>query len=127
MSDIPSREVGEFNSAVEYLIRINEAFRLCGDASASMNSYLWVQALSVLFRELSTKMSKDELSNMLPELRGLMDSTSNVKARFTNKINEDLYWKCFNFELFLRRVYKEAGLEMKFKADASSVLMDGGR
>jgi len=119
------RQEAEFNSAFEYLNRINSTLALAGESKYSMDSYGWASSLSILFAELSTKMTKKELADNLPELKDLLRITSNTSIK--GKISFDLYWRLFNFELFLRRVFKDSGLEMKFKEDSRGVLLGGGK
>lgn len=119
------RVQAEFNSALEYLRRINECFSLCTVARMTMNSYLWASSISSLFAELSTQMKKEEIESKKPEIQYLLSVSSNKNTRF-NHINTQLYWRLFNFELWLRQIYKDSGLEMKIKPDASNILFKGG-
>jgi hypothetical protein len=118
------RKQAEFNSALEYLRRINTYFELCGMASMNMNSYLWANTLSCLFRELSTQMSVDEVKVRRAELEWLLQTTSSKRVRLS-RIGDGVYWKLVDFELFLRKVFKDSGLEMKMKQDAKSILFKG--
>ena len=122
---IEERIQGEFNSAFEYLRRISVAFEICNDGSTSMNASLWIQGLVVAFKELSTKMRSEELTNKLMELKALVEITSSNKNGKLS-IDAPIYWRIFHFELFLRRVFAEAGLEMKHKPDANHILFTGG-
>jgi hypothetical protein len=116
---------GEFNSAFEYLRRISVAFEICNEGSTNMNAGLWCQGLVVAFKELSTKMKGQELNDKMPELKSLVELTTNSrKGRVC--IDASVYWRLFLFELFLRRVFAEAGLEMKHRPDANRILFQGG-
>jgi hypothetical protein len=120
------RVQGEFNSALEYLRRISVAFEACNEASSNMDAGLWGQALVVAFKELSTKMKKDELETKQKELQELISITTAIKGRSRHSIPTGVYWRLFNFELFLRSVFNEAGLEMKNRADPGNILFGGG-
>lgn len=120
------RVQGEFNSALEYLMRISRALEMANEGSATMNGHLWIQGLTIVFKELSTKMKPEELLKRMDELKLLTDLVSNYKGRHNATISTEIYWKLFNFELYLRRVFAEAGLEMRLKPDVNRILFQGG-
>lgn len=117
---------GEFNSAFEYLRRISVAFEICNEGSTAMNGGLWVQGLMVAFKELSTKMkSEQELKEKQEELKELIDLTTSSRNH-RNSLDQNTFWRLFDFELFLRRVFSEAGMEMKTRPDTNTILFRGG-
>lgn len=115
----------EFNSSLEYLRRINEAFELANFAQANLNGFLWVEALAILFKEFSTQMKADEISKGLLELNLLVRAGTGGRGK-GGSIPEDFYWRLFSFELMLRRVYKDSGLEMKYSDEIKGILFKGG-
>ncbi len=125
--EFTDRIQGEFNSALEYLTRISRAFEMCNEASASMNGNLWIQGLTIVFKELSTKMKPEELLKRMDDLKEITNSVTSYKGRHNATITSEIYWKLFNFELYLRRVFAEAGLEMKVKPDVNRILFKGGQ
>jgi len=116
-----TRDQSEFNMAVSYLNRLNTLFYACDYASIELDGYLWFHCLLALFRELSTEMKEDEISN-------LMDSITNMNQHIIqmmevksetgrNEIPPNLYIMLNNFELKIRRILKESGLQTKMKDD----------
>ena len=120
------REKSDFNMAVSYLNRLNTLFYTADEASMTHNIYQWFNALLNLFRELSTEMKEDELKEKREEAEDIFKDV-NKHVEEMNKtgiaqVTPELYWKLHNFELFLRRILKEAGLQMKMAEDARKAL-----
>lgn len=115
------REKAEFNDALGYLTRINNLFYIADAASMNLNAYQWFHALMALYRELSTKMNQEELES-LNTLRNKCAELVNKQLRnprniATNIMQPELYNELDKFELRLRKIYKDSGLEMKFSED----------
>jgi len=118
MGNEQEREKSEFNSAVQYLNRLNELWFECNVYSRSMALDSWVKTLNRLFNELSTEMNKEEEKDKLVELQDLF-SEALGKKDLRNRTNSTLYWKINNFELWLRNIMKDSGLQQKMKEDTS--------
>lgn len=113
------REQAEFNDAFNYVGRINLWFHEANLASSQLDAYRWFHSLNVLFRELSTFTKKGEVESFKTDLAAISKKIHNwqvVSRKRGNVLNTDLYQMLNDFELKLRRVYSESGLQMK-KAD----------
>ena len=124
MSD---RSQSEFNMAVSYLNRLNALFYMADDAAIELDVYNWSHTLMAIFRELSTEMKEEEVQRFNEEAHSIQDEVSrkigNYNRTGTNKgIEPELYKKIHNFELKLRRILKEAGLQNKMLDDAGAAL-----
>lgn len=113
------RNVSEFNMSVSYLNRLNQWFYLAGESSLKLDSFNWFHALTLLFRELSTEMKADEIKKKrdeIPNLNGKVVKNQLACMR-TKKISipKDLWFELFDFELFLRKVCKDSGLQIKMR------------
>ena len=120
------REKSDFNMAVSYLNRLNTLFYTADEASMTHNIYQWFNALLNILRELSTEMKEDELESKKKEAKDIFADV-NKHVEDMNKsglaqVTPELYWKLHNFELFLRGVLKESGLQMKMAEDARHAL-----
>ena len=114
----------QFNSAFVFLNRLEYLFSECADSRYKVNAFMWVESLACLFAELCNYMKPDDKDSKLIELWSLKDSLKvNVSKR---GMNSDFYKRLFSFELWLRKVKNDAGLEMPVKDDAGSVLFKGG-
>lgn len=119
------RTQSEFNSAVSYLNRINYIFTLCDEMSLSLDVNGWFHMLLCLYRELSTMMKKPEMEkvdNMIIELNPRIEEFNDEQRRGNTDVNINLYNQLHKFELYLRTIYKETGLQMKMSDDASKAL-----
>jgi hypothetical protein len=116
-----TRQQAEFNMAVSYLNRLNAFFFLTDEASAKVNAYDWYHNLMVLFRELSTEMKQEEINKWqkLSETLNVevMKAYEDGVKTGVQRITPTLYFKLHNFEIELRRVLKESGLQHKVKED----------
>jgi hypothetical protein len=121
MGEGSGRAQSEFNMAISYLNRLNGLFYLCDEYSMGMDAYNWMMTLVTLFRELSTHMKEQEIEERKTQLKQLFEMINKHNQsimRGKTGINEELYWKLSDFELFIRRVLKESGLETKMQNDA---------
>jgi hypothetical protein len=121
------REQSEFNSAISYLNRINLLFYQANEASMNLDGFGWFHSLMAIYRELSTEFKPDELEKFQSEknrLANLLNHSISLQNRGRSRgFPQELYDGLDNFELELRRVMKESGLQMKMKEDASHALM----
>jgi len=120
------RDQSEFNMAVSFLNRLNGLFYVCDDASMSMNINDWFQSLVVIFRELSTEMKEAEITIKNNDIK-LIFGKVNRHIDQSNKrgqmgISKELYWDLHEFELFLRKILKDSGLQQKMKDSAFDAL-----
>lgn len=117
------REQSEFNMAFSYLNRLNAWFYMAAEAAMKLDSYGWFQALVVIFRELSTEMKDEELENKNKKIKLLNEQVvKNQILCFNTKnimIPHELWFELHTFELGLRRVMREAGLQQKLKEQFS--------
>jgi len=114
----------EFNSAFVFLNRLEFLFSECAESRFNIDAFKWVESLSCIFAELSNYMKDDDRVIRLSELFVLKDTLrGNVTKRGMNSV---YYKSLFDFELWLRKVKKDAGLEMRFKGDATNILFKGG-
>lgn len=120
------REQSEFNSAISYLNRINFLFYQADEASMNLDGYQWFHSLMALYRELSTEFKPEELE-IFRQKKEQLSQILNKSIMLQNKgrsrgFPQELYNGLDDFELELRRVMKESGLQMKMKEDAGVAL-----
>lgn len=116
----------EFNMEFSYFNRLNYLLYGCNAAAISLDIYAWYHSLAALFRELSAEMpdkDKDEWQIELISINQLVSNHLNMAQRGLNRISPDLYVRLHNFELFLRKILKDAGLQHKKKMGAGQALM----
>ena len=121
-----NREIADFNDAIGYLTRINNHFLKADISSANLDIYNWFHALMVLYRELSTKMTPKELEDSEIESQKLSEVVnkfvSNPRNNIQPRVTPELYNKLHRFEIKLRLIYKNSGLEMRFQEDPNRAL-----
>ena len=121
------REKAEFNMAVSYLNRLNGLFYAADDAAIRLDIFAWFHVLTAIYREISTEMGQTERDRCDQEI---MDMNSMVMGQFKNqrqpamKIRPEIYMRLHAFELKLRQVMKDSGLQMKTMSDASKALFE---
>lgn len=115
------RDQSEFNMAFSYLNRLNNLFYLADNASIDLDPHTWLQTLITIFREISTEMKQEEIEEKTKKMMEI-----NVMVRKTIKdstrtgrvdMNQELYKELHIFELDLRQVMKQSGLQLKMKED----------
>lgn len=115
------RQQSEFNMAVSYLNRLNQWFYLGGEARLKLDSFNWFHALVLIFSELSTEMTGEEIqkqNKVIMELnRDVVVNTQYCANTKQISIPSELWEKLHKFELFLRKVMKESGLQTKMKEE----------
>ncbi len=124
-SESGGRTQSEFNSAVSYLNRINYIFTVCDEMSMSLDVNGWFHMLLCLYRELSTMMKKPEMDavdKMISELNPRIGEFNDEQRRGNTDVDINFYNQMHRFELYLRSIYKETGLQMKMSDDASKAL-----
>lgn len=113
------REQAEFNMSVSYLNRLNYWFYMADDASSKLDGYAWYHSLVVLFRELSTEMKEKEIEEWNTKIfvtnKDVISNQAFCNRAKKNSISPNLYKELHLFEMFLRRVLKESGLQVKMK------------
>jgi hypothetical protein len=117
------RDKSEFNSSFSYLNRINVLFLTADENAMQLNMYNWYHALLALFRELSTEMNEEELNSFTKESdkinQLLMEHMSKLSATGYADVNPQLYNSLHVYELKLRMIMKEAGLQQKVMEDGT--------
>lgn len=128
MSDNKSdnRDQSEFNMAVSWLNRLNALFYTSDQAAIELDSHAWFHTLLALFRELSTEMKDAEITKKQKEIEDINKAISkqikDYERTGKKEINSDLYMKLHNFELFIRGILKDSGLQNKIKDNAMDAL-----
>jgi hypothetical protein len=121
-----TRDKAEFNMAVSYLNRINILLSSCDQASMSLDIYSWFHSLLATYRELSTWMKEDEITNFNDKILKVNPQITQVYKRIGRsgnvEIPNDLYMELHNMELVLRHVANKSGLMMKIADDAFNAL-----
>lgn len=116
-----SREQHEFNMAVSYLNRLNEWFYRSFEYSTRLDAFNWYHTLVGLFRELSTEMKEKEINQWNEEIQKLNDmvvyNQRVCSQKKTLMIPKELWLQLHKFDLFLRKVLRESGLQAKIKED----------
>lgn len=121
------RAAAEFNMAISYLNRLNQWFYLAGESRLKLDSFNWFHALTLLFSELSTEMEPEEIEEKNKEILKLNTLVVKNQQFCMNakkiSIPPQLWLQLHKFELFLRKVMKESGLQMKMKDDPRRAIL----
>lgn len=119
----------EFNYAISFLNRINAEFYICANAKMTLDVKSWLDSLVVIYTELTNfikKYKQSDQDKMRKELQSLYAEVNKSVADFnkkpTHKVAPELFWKLVDFEIWLRDVFGEAGLETKLVEDATKAL-----
>lgn len=120
------REQSEFNSALSYLNRLNAYLYQCDEASMNLDVYSWFHTLLILYRELSTEMTTEEIKDFKirkDQLNSMISNHIYKRNRgYSSNLSSELYDSLHDFEIDLRKVMKTTGLQLKMKEDASRSL-----
>jgi hypothetical protein len=121
-----NRQQAEFNFAISYLGRLNYWFYVAGFSSAELDSFNWFCSLMNIYRELSTEMTPDEITKFDSEIVKINDliiqDQKIISKKGTPYISQQLYLILHKFELDLRKITKDSGIQMKMKDDALTAL-----
>lgn len=120
------REQSEWNGALEYLHRIDLALQAAGIAAINLDLYSWLHNLKLFYREISSVMKPTEKEELYEEGEHLSNQINiYLKRKQIQKmirINPELIKSLELFEIKLRTIYKESGLQMRLTEDASRAL-----
>lgn len=121
MSELQTREQSEFNMAVSYLNRLNALFYLADQSAIDLNTHSWFHSLCAIFRELSTELKEEEKKKAKETIQRINTKLSKGNDPMRG-IHPDLYMELHDFEVYLRGILKEAGLQNKKVDDAMRAL-----
>lgn len=111
------RAQSEFNMAVSYLNRLNALFYAVIDARLNLDAHNWFYALAALEGELSTEMKPEEITafeKTEQRINNLLVKQAQKNLRSgRQEIDVELYQELRGFELSLRKIMKDAGLQNK--------------
>ena len=123
---IDERQKSEFSGDVSYLNRLNYYFFLAGMAAIDLDAYGWYHTLRVLFRELSTEMKPEEITKWNTKAKGINNKLSKQLEDNLNsgnvEISPELYEGLNEYELFIRSILKDSGLQNRMKEGAGTAL-----
>lgn len=121
-----TRAQSEFNMAVSYLNRLNALFYAADDAAMSLDMHGWYHAVMGIYRELSTEMKDDEIKEMdtfANKVHELMVENDKRNQRFKRQeVSAEVYQKMHEFEMKVRKILKQAGLQNKLVENALHAL-----
>lgn len=127
MVNVSERDTSEFNMAISYLNRLNNLFYEADRAAIELEAFTWFNVLLALYRELSTEMKEKEIEEFNKKIMNINNqiSKNNKLIMKTGQlsIQKELYLDLHNFELYLRKVCKVSGLQLKMKEDPTKALM----
>lgn len=110
------RDKSEFNDSLGYLARLNMVLFSCLQSRVNLDASKWFYSLEGLGVELSTEMNEEELKR-LDEFSTktiiLIEVWNKKKEKGTIKVSQELYQKLNEHERFLRKIYKDAGLQQR--------------
>jgi hypothetical protein len=117
----PTREQSEFNMAVSFLNRLNGLSNAINIAKMTLDANVWLSALICLYSELTTEMKDNEIEDGKKEIRNLKEMVAqntayNMRCK-RMEVSDELFFKLLDFELRLRKVIRESGIQMKIKDD----------
>jgi len=121
------REKSEFNQAISKLNRINLYIIEAGIARTDpINVSKWIQSLINIFLELSTKMKPSEkqlYKEKMFRLKHTANKITNVRIKNNMiKIPAEFYNEMIEFELSMRDIMREAGLDDRLIGEDGGVL-----
>ena len=115
------REQSEFNDSIGLLKRINIQLFYCWKARTEKNILVWFDALNSLSLELCNYIKKDEMEAfekfILENQTNIMTIAGQNSKSGNNQIPFNLFMSLRTWEIKLRNVYNESGLESKKKED----------
>jgi hypothetical protein len=118
MPESEAKEQSEFNDALGYLRRINGCLFTADSASMNLDAHAWFMALLAFYRELSTEISPEKMTEFRATITDLNNEISHMYSpNNKGKLSNVLYFKLSDFEVALRKIYDDAGLQMKRKED----------
>lgn len=124
-----NRQTSEWNGAADYLARINMILTEAAMASMELNLYKWLHSLKLFYREISSVMKKEEREQLYNESIELSTKINQYLSKKSNPLMKSRIgadWKLIEaleqFEIKLRAIYKESGLQMRLMEDASRAL-----
>lgn len=124
-----TRETSEWNGAGDYLRRIDQALLIAGDAALTLNLYQWLHALKLFYREISSVMKEEEKKELYKQSEELSEQINKYliiknsqNRRHKIGIDVNIIKSLEQYEIELRRIYKESGLQMRLMEDASKSL-----
>lgn len=122
-SDNIERDKSEFNSAISYLNRLNILLANCVECAIELDVQTWFHSLLALYRELSTEMQDHEIikyNKLIEEINNKIDNYA--ENEYEKIVDRDLYKQLHSFEIDLRKIMKQSGLQQKIMDDASNAL-----
>lgn len=123
---VNEREMSEFNMAISYLNRLNNLFYECDRAAITVDGFTWFNVLVTLFRELSTEMTAQEITEWNKKVLSMNNKVQlyqkNLMRTGEAKMTNELYFELHGFEMFLRKITKSAGLQLKMREDPAKAL-----
>lgn len=117
---MPERERSEWSSDINFFNRINALFYLSDIYSTRLDMYNWLHTLFNLFRELSGYMNQEEINKWESSINPFILKINQYirkKEDGYGDIPNDLYMDLHHFEMFIRKVFKESGLQTKMRDD----------
>jgi len=106
------QENSEFNYGISWLQRIDEQFRIANYASSQRDAGLWMRALTIIYREISTEIPKDQREPTEQTFRLIQTQVNQWEYR--QKRNPSLpaylYNNLHQFDKALRQLMNEAGM-----------------
>lgn len=116
-----TREQSEFNMAVSYLNRLNFILYSINIAKGELDVHTWFHECIKLFCELSTEMTpeeKDKFTKTQVKLNNrVMEQVQDNVANNEQNIEFSLYMELQDYELSLRMILKDSGMQAKMKDD----------
>ena len=120
------RDIAEFNDAMGYITRINLLFAKADTYSGILDVFNLFHALMCLHRELSMMITTKEIEGLEKKRRALAQEvnnyTRNPRLALSGKLSDSLYNQLHEYEIELRKIYKDSGLAMRFQEDARNAL-----
>lgn len=113
------RAQSEFNDAIGYLARLNAIFLSCDESSSVMDMMTWFNNLQILKRELSNEMTEAELKDVQTRLKKINEI---LPRKVNGRVDPQVYDELDQLEIFMRRIYKKAGLQNRTIEDPSKAL-----
>lgn len=108
-------EQNEFNNAIGFIQRLDKIFYLMADDKIKQNIKGYLEALTLLFHELSTEIKEEEVNKIKKKLRDIKEEISNLAVNRIKVIPNGIMNDLEDLELDLRQIYKKSGLMMKTK------------
>jgi hypothetical protein len=116
----------EYNEAVNFLNRLNNCWYDLALAKYDKDIDKYSCCLDIIFAELSNDMKDKEKEQKYILLKEIIDEVNKINSTqqysSSYQFSRTLWWKLHDMELWLRKIYSDAGYQTRRSDDAHKAL-----